>query len=146
MDTNISIKQASITDTNEIIRLLTELWSKWELDKSIVKALIEKGIESGNKIYLLAMNNQDYVGLGTLSIIDDLHYRKIAILDELVITESFRGQKLGTNLLNAVVERAKLEGCSKIQLHCSIHRPDSHAFYKKNGFESLALFFRKDLA
>jgi len=54
-------------------------------------------------------------------------------LDDLYITESYRKQGIGVQLLNAVIELGKKEQCKKLRWQVSGWNKDAIGFYKKIG-------------
>ena len=63
---------------------------------------------------------------------------RIATIDELVVTESWRGKGVGRELITKVLSRAKVLAVKRIEL--TTHRGrDSYrrAFYEKNGFKEI---------
>ncbi|KQB99734.1 GNAT family N-acetyltransferase [Pedobacter sp. Hv1] len=53
----------------------------------------------------------------------------------LVVSQDFRKQHIGKNLINAVKEWSISVGIYKVRLRCNVIRTESHKFYKNLGFE-----------
>jgi len=70
---------------------------------------------------------------------------KLMYLEDLVIDEQYRGQGLGTKLLDFACEHAKQAGCTALTLDCGIQRLESHEFYKKRGLKNDGLNFKINL-
>jgi len=66
-------------------------------------------------------------------------------IDELIVDEQHRGRGIGRSLLNAIIEAAVKNGCSRIELDSAFHRKDAHKFYETQGFENRAYLFSKVL-
>ena len=65
-------------------------------------------------------------------------------MEDVVVTESARGQHLGLKIVSACITKALECGCYKVILDC---KADRTGFYSKLGFEvkeqQMALYFRK---
>ena len=52
------------------------------------------------------------------------------------VDETYRGQGLGKQLINHIVDVAKNKGCHMVQLTTNKLRPNAIKFYENIGFES----------
>jgi GNAT superfamily N-acetyltransferase len=59
-----------------------------------------------------------------------------AELHTLVVDESVRGRKFGTQLLIKAETWAKSQGVNSIRLRSNISREDAHRFYLRHGYET----------
>jgi glucosamine-phosphate N-acetyltransferase len=57
---------------------------------------------------------------------------KCGHIEDVVVDSSYRGQRLGLRVIEALIEAAKEAGCYKVILDCSEHNA---AFYSKCGLE-----------
>lgn len=53
----------------------------------------------------------------------------------LAVLPSFQGQGIGSQLMEAVEDRAEAEGYAFIRLNSGSQRKEAHAFYEKLGYE-----------
>jgi GNAT superfamily N-acetyltransferase len=58
---------------------------------------------------------------------------KALYLDDLYVTEKFRGQNIGSMLMNSVIDFAKYNNCKKLRWQVSNWNTNAHIFYKKLG-------------
>lgn len=58
---------------------------------------------------------------------------KCLYLEDLVITQSYRRQKIGKKLLHAVIQKAKEENCARVQWQVLDWNEPAIAFYKSIG-------------
>lgn len=58
---------------------------------------------------------------------------KSLYLDDLYIKETFRGQKIGTHLLQKIFEIAKIENCTRVRWQVLSRNKKAVEFYKKFG-------------
>lgn len=63
----------------------------------------------------------------------------------MIIDDCFRGQGIGTELINKASDIARLRECRKIELDSGFPREKAHKFYERIGFEKRAYLFSKDL-
>ena len=71
---------------------------------------------------------------------------QIAYVYAMIVDEAYRGQGIGSRLLEEAFRYAKKFGCKKIELDSSFQREKAHKFYtEKLGFEKRAFLFSKDL-
>ena len=69
----------------------------------------------------------------------------IARITAMAVEESVRGSGVGSALVERLEERARAEGCDKIDLTTRKDREGAAAFYRRVGFEDTSLRFVKDL-
>ncbi|MDO8626475.1 MAG: GNAT family N-acetyltransferase [Candidatus Magasanikbacteria bacterium] len=76
---------------------------------------------------------------------NDLHAEPFAYLEDVFVAEKFRGQKIGTKLVELAVEEAKSRGCYKMIFTTRHAKPEVQEWYKKLGFKDWGTEFRMDL-
>jgi GNAT superfamily N-acetyltransferase len=76
---------------------------------------------------------------------NDQHQQPYALIEDLFVQEEFRGQSLGTKLMQAAIEEARKEGCYKILATSRTERTTVHEFYRKLGFKEWGKEFRMEL-
>jgi GNAT superfamily N-acetyltransferase len=76
---------------------------------------------------------------------DMLYCGKFLSIDDLVTAEATRSMGYGAQLLDWLVEEARREGGTQIELLSSTVREGAHRFYFRNGFTIDAFHFRKKL-
>lgn len=103
--------------------------------------------EQAEQLFLRISNYPDYriylgelkgevAGTFALLIMDSLGHGGVpsAVLEDLVVRESRRGQGIGEQLIAFATALAREKGCSKFFLCSGSNRVDAHAFYRKLGF------------
>lgn len=73
------------------------------------------------------------------------HPRPQAWINDLVVTESVRGEGIGTALLDRVEELARRRGCFRMSLETSTWRMETHRFYEHKGWTDFGTWFVKML-
>jgi GNAT superfamily N-acetyltransferase len=59
---------------------------------------------------------------------------KVAILEDMIVDENFRGQGLGSELLAEAIHFARAGGCKRLTLLTDFDNDSAIEFYKKAGF------------
>lgn len=82
---------------------------------------------------LVAVADKYIIGTVTMIIEQKFIYNgsKVAHIEDLVVTEEYHGFGIGTMLVEAAVELAKIANCRKIILNCS---KELEGWYTKLGF------------
>jgi GNAT superfamily N-acetyltransferase len=75
---------------------------------------------------------------------NDLHQEPFGFIEDLYVEESHRGQGLGTQLINHVIQQAKAHNCYKLICTSRHARDQIHKMYEKHGFKNYGLEFRMD--
>jgi ribosomal protein S18 acetylase RimI-like enzyme len=89
------------------------------------------------------------VGAYALLIMDSLAHprRPAAVVEDLVVDVSCRGQGIGRRLIEDALARAAARGCYKLALSSNLRRDAAHRFYERLGFErhgySFAVFLER---
>jgi len=76
---------------------------------------------------------------------NDLHTEPFGLLEDVFVEEQFRGQGLGTQLLQEVIEAARRNQCYKIVATSRHTRPNVHKLYESFGFTNWGFEFRLNL-
>lgn len=138
----MNIRIAKVEDFDKIYYLLKQLWENELLDKGAIQIAFKESIESRSSIFLVAESENTIIGFISLSKYYTLWQRGyIGQICELVIHENYRRRKIGTTLLNRVIEVGKLKGFKRIELNSSFVRKKSHQFYLSNHFENRGYVF-----
>jgi len=140
------ILKAKESDFESVFNLLTQLWPDKKLDKNKIHTLFSKSLSNENTIDFVLKDEETVMGFASVKLMDDFYVQgKIAILSELVIDKSGRGQGLGEILLNEVIIQIKERGCEELQFNSSMKRLKAHSFYESLGFNKTAYYFWKQI-
>lgn len=74
------------------------------------------------------------IGMATL-VIYRIPYLKKAYLDDFVVLDEYQGKGIGSDLLKAVLNKAKTEGAAYIEFTSNPKRVGANKFYQKFGFQ-----------
>ncbi|MBP6926669.1 MAG: GNAT family N-acetyltransferase [Candidatus Pacebacteria bacterium] len=73
------------------------------------------------------------------------HEEPYGLLEDVYVDPAFRSKGLGTELVKAVIEEARVRKCYKLIGTSRHSRTEVHEWYKKIGFADYGLEFRMNL-
>ncbi len=76
---------------------------------------------------------------------NDLHDEPAAYLEDMYVDEAYRGKRVGSALLDALIQKAKELGCYKIVGTSRESKPMVHEWYERAGFKKYGFAFRMDV-
>lgn len=100
---------------------------------------------SGKQI-LLAVDGERVVGVAVcFEAFSTFAGRPLLNIHDLAVTAEFRGQGVGTLLLDAVARRARELGCCQVTLEVDSENPGAKKLYERSGFVMTQEFWKKTL-
>jgi len=106
---------------------------------------IKKSDQKSKAIKITAVEDGQVIGRASLCLIyNDLHPEPYGLLEDVFVEEKFRGNGLGTKLVEEVIEEAKKQSCHKLIANSRYSRPKVHELYEKIGFQDYGKEFRLD--
>jgi ribosomal protein S18 acetylase RimI-like enzyme len=140
MPTDIVVRKAQAEDAEVVVGLIKQLGS----DSSITAAYVSSYLEGTNNKILLAERQGRVDGLLSYSVRPDLfHAGNSMLIEELVVDENFRGEGVGSLLINALMERLKELDCREVCLAVMPDNEPAIRFYRSHGLVEQALFLEK---
>jgi GNAT superfamily N-acetyltransferase len=84
------------------------------------------------------------IGSADLLVVPNLTHRgePWAIVENVIVTAAARRSGAGTALMRHLIERARADGCHKVQLLSGKHRTEAHELYRRIGFDAVAEGFK----
>jgi len=125
--------------TEELLETLKEVWSVDEINEST----LDKWFKNDNHMVVAEFDGK-IVGSATLHLQQKI-IRNGGIagcIEDVVVREDYRGNNIGSQLIQELIKKAENFGCYKIILSCF---PERINFYKKNGFNQESITMRFDL-
>ncbi|SKB41663.1 GNAT family N-acetyltransferase [Daejeonella lutea] len=142
----VHIRESRPEDCEEVVALLQQLWPDRELNQTALKEAFLRSFKLEGHIIRVAVQGNRLVGLCSISIRNNLKAEgNLANIDELVVDESMRSQRIGKQLLDDAEEIVKMHGCQVLGLESSFHRVDAHRFYEENGYWKQGYYILRDL-
>jgi GNAT superfamily N-acetyltransferase len=87
----------------------------------------------------------EVVATAGFRIMENLSAGRVLYVDDLVTDGGSRSRGYGARLLSWLADRARAEGCAKLDLDSGVWRTDAHRFYHAQGMTTFAHHFRMDL-
>ncbi len=153
----IEIKEYSETNRKDLEKLFSELQSferslwpdRAEPTEKFIKKLTDallKEIEEKQGVLYLAFDNNYPCGFVGGYIEEDIENQKDYFrIDSLVVTEKYRGLRVGSNLVEKIELHARNVGQSKIGLGVLSGNVSAYKTYQKLGFKDYGIEMIKDL-
>lgn len=94
--------------------------------------------------FSVVIDNKETARAFLYILFNNLHEEPFGFLEDVYVNESLRGQGVGTQLLNQVIDEAKKRECYKIVATSRYNRPEVHKLYKRLGFKKQGIEFRLD--
>jgi (aminoalkyl)phosphonate N-acetyltransferase len=131
----LNIRKAEKPDCSEVYRLICEL-EETQFDYAAFEAVYCRNLAVSSYHYLLAELDGQAVGFGSLLVKEPLHHACfVGEIIELVVERQHTGKRIGSQLLCALKEAAKGNGCKSIEVMSKMRRVDAHRFYERDGFD-----------
>ncbi|KAL3159664.1 hypothetical protein ABBQ38_010072 [Trebouxia sp. C0009 RCD-2024] len=134
---NLTLRQLEKGDADKgFLSLLAQLTVVGEISKSQFEERLQLLQAKQPDYYIVVLEDLDkqkIVASATLLIEYKIlrHCGKVGHIEDVVVDDGYRGQKLGQRVIAALVSYAQRQGCYKVILDCS----DSNvSFYEKCGF------------
>lgn len=147
----MEITIASAKDITELCELLDSLFAQ-EAEflpdrQSQVRGLA--AVISGSEIgdIMVARKSGKIIGMvNLLYTVSTALGARVALLEDMVILPSGRGQGVGSKLIKFAIEFAKEKGCKRITLLTDHDNVRAHRFYQRHGFSCSSMIpFRMSL-
>lgn len=142
---DIAIRAAGRDDATSIAGLLARLG--YPTDPATVVARLGRLEATGMDQVFVAEERGAVVGLASVHVMPTLLHidRPLARITALVVDEQRGGRGIGTSLVAAVEELARLIGCASVEVSSNKRRSGAHAFYEALGYERSHETFSKAL-
>lgn len=147
---DIRIESANETDLPSIMVLLAELMEAmtdtegFDLDRSAENC--RSLIRDPAQYILVARQGNNTIGLINFSTRKTImHPDPSGLIDELVVSESFRGTGIGKQLVESAVHACRDLGCCEVEVSTEKSNTRAKRFYRTCGFEEDAVLLELDL-
>ncbi len=144
----LGTKQTESNQLNLVLQLLAEAaqflknkhinqWAHWLHPPQDKVQWVEEGIENG-EFYFVYDEANNLIAMYRLMYEDELYWgkqnQKAVYVHSLVVRRNFSGKGVGSNILNAVAQKAKNENINLFRLDCNAANKDLCNYYEKLGF------------
>ena len=129
--------EADIPQLCQLLKTLFEQEVEFVADREVQTRGLE-AILSDPKMghIIVAKVSDEIVGMvGILYTISTALGARVGLVEDMVISEGYRGQGIGSELLSYTIEFAREHGCRRLTLLTDGDNEVAHSFYKKAGFK-----------
>jgi len=143
---HVIIRKATESDFEKVYPLFEQLWPNKELDKTALRIVFNRGVNSDTDELLCLVYSDELIGFCAYAIVNNLWQAGyISYMYAMVVDEKQRGKGFGTMLINESIKDSKAKGLKRLELDSAFHREKAHEFYLKLGFEKRAFLFSHSL-
>ena len=105
---------------------------------------VERVLRQQKQGYLLAFleSEGDVCAVAGYRFLESLFSEKFLYVDDLVTRESSRSLGFGGDLLDWLIEQARVHGCENLELDSGVQRFDAHRFYFSKRMSISSYHFR----
>lgn len=105
--------------------------------------LIKGTIEAGYNIFLVAIDDEKFIGYIEYTIIEKID--KVAYINQFYVEDEYRKKGVGKALMDEVEKEAMKNKCSKIELNCWSFNQNALDFYYHLGYNNQRVILEKEL-
>jgi GNAT superfamily N-acetyltransferase len=144
------IREAKESDLPAIRKLMIELIEavddKEGFDIDTVSENCRTLLSDADSYILVAETNVSVIGVINFTVRKTLlHPGLSGLIDELVVTKSYRRKGVGKQLIYAAAEKCKQLGCCELEVSTEFTNTNAREFYKSCGFEEIGVLLEKGL-
>ncbi|MFC3561849.1 GNAT family N-acetyltransferase [Pedobacter jamesrossensis] len=135
---NIKIKQIAINEANLVVGLFNQyrIFYNQFSDLGMAKAFIDARLENDESVIFVALDGNKPVGFTQLyPKYSSARLSKNWILNDLFVDVDYRKQGIGEALINTVINFAKKQGSTFVQLETAVDNLTAQSLYETIGFK-----------
>ena len=127
---------SDISDLVELLKALFDQEAEFKPNSEAQRKALSKIIlDPKIGIILVAKDDEKILGMINLLFTESTALgSRVAILEDMVVLSKFRGEGIGSKLIDYAISEAKKEGCKRITLLTDIENTKAQSFYHKKGF------------
>ena len=126
-DVNFFVREIKKTDMPDVIELLQSM-SEFKPAETDYASIWDEFVHQTNAYSLVAIIKNTIVGYGSVVIGKNIRGGKIGYIEDIVSHSNYRQKGIGKNIVEALFDKAKADGCYKVALQCS---ENNIKFYEK---------------
>jgi GNAT superfamily N-acetyltransferase len=140
----LSIRDAKAADAPRLVELIGELGH--DIDEKALRKNLSK-LKKDGELPLVATLDKHVVGMiGRHAMLTVHRPAPVGRIPVLVVNKEARGQNIGRQLVEAVEQWCRDQGCGLIEVTSNDRRIQAHAFYRRLGYERTSIRFFKKLS
>ncbi|QKI90148.1 GNAT family N-acetyltransferase [Thiomicrorhabdus xiamenensis] len=140
---SISIQHAqrqNIAQMTELLRILFSIEADFEFAPEKHRSALQKIIEQPDCGALVALDGDELIGMCTAQwVYSTATGQKSAWIEDVIVHPEYQGKGIGTQLMNALKEWCRENGCNRMQLVYDLENRPAIDFYRNQGFTNTRL-------
>jgi len=137
----LQIRPMAESDYDAVFRLYRQLVGKGMSCEREFARIFKSFFASGDREAYVADVHHNVIGFITLYYFDVFHHcGQVASIQELVVTEEFRGRGVGRTLVNFVKEKMTEKQCRGLEVATDLLHSGARAFFQKCGLQGKPSF------
>ncbi|NLR61195.1 GNAT family N-acetyltransferase [Chitinophaga polysaccharea] len=130
---DVTIRAAREEDFAQIYQLIREFAHFIKTPEKVAITLPQMIQDKDHFQCMVAIYQDQIIGFATWFFAYYSWSGKAVYLDDLYVKDQYRGQAIGTALMDAVIAKAREAGCKKVRWQVSNWNQHAIEFYKKRG-------------
>ncbi|MFC6618147.1 GNAT family N-acetyltransferase [Deinococcus radiophilus] len=133
----LSIRRAGLSDLDTLTELFDEyrVWYSQPSDPAGARAFLQERLLLGEAVIFLALVDDQPAGFMQLyRMFSSVGLRRIRVLNDLFVRDGFRGQHIGTALLDAARDLTAQSGAARVVLETGADNHAAQQVYERYGF------------
>lgn len=131
MSDQLRVRPFTIADASQVVDLLQDV-SRFQLSPDQAQNSAQAFVMQNGVYAFVALEDCKVIGFGALFAYGRVRGGRVAVIEDMVIAENFRGRGVGRLILDELIKSAQEEGCFKVSLESS---NIAQSFYQAAGFE-----------
>ncbi len=130
MSNQFRVRPFNIADASQVVELLQDV-SLFQLPPDQAKKSAQAFVMQNGVYAFVALEDCRVIGFGSLFSYGRVRGGRVAVIEDMVVAENFRGLGVGRLILDELIKTAQAEGCFKVSLESS---DIAQLFYRTAGF------------
>jgi GNAT superfamily N-acetyltransferase len=145
---SVVVRRASRSDLSALLSLYEELagdkLTAAPGDRAEAEPRLAEILADPRRELAVAILDGQLVGTADLLVVPNLTHRgePWGIVENVIVTGAARRSGVGRALMSHLIERARADGCHKLQLLSGKHRTEAHELYRRMGLDAVAEGFK----
>ncbi len=138
------IRRARASDAAAVCRLVQELAADGGESSPVTTRTVASFLKNPSCTIFVAVVAGEVLGMASISFRPSLfHAAKSCVIEELVVTASWRGRGIGGKLVARAVQEARKTGCAEISVSTEKTNRRAIGLYKSRGLSEEYLYLEK---
>jgi ribosomal protein S18 acetylase RimI-like enzyme len=133
----LQIRPMAEADYRDVYRIYRQLFSRAFLGgDGVFSRIFQKFFGTSDREAFVATVNEHVIGFVTLYYLDVLHHSGlVASIQDLVVTEEFRGRGVGKSMIEFVKRQVTEKQCKGLEVATDLWRSGAKSFYEQYGIQ-----------